>query len=159
AGSAVVPPSPRPALVAMRPGSGPPVVWVHPGGGGILCYAGLARHLDGGRPLYGVQARGLDGEAPPRDDLAAMAASYVAGLRALQPAGPYRLAGWSLGGLIAWEMACRLRQAGEEIHPLILVDAHLPGPVLDPRQLGTRQLVAGLALQLGLAPGVAAAAA
>jgi thioesterase domain-containing protein len=57
-----------------------------------------------------------------------MAAHYVAGMRAFRPRGPYHLAGWSYGGILAWEMAQQLRAAGEEVGLLALLDAGSPVP-------------------------------
>jgi thioesterase domain-containing protein/acyl carrier protein len=145
-------PLPQSSLVAIHPsGARPPVYWVHPGGGGVLCYSRIAHHLGSDQPSYALQARALNGEAPCAD-IAAMAATYVEELRAFQPAGPYRLGGWSLGGLIAYEMAQQLLRAGAEIHPLILLDTHPADPEYHPDRLGTRQLFATFARQIGVDP-------
>ena len=142
--------SPERSLVAVRPGGSlPPTFWVHPAGGGVLCYAGLAHRLGSDRPFYALQAREPIGETPL---LPALAAAYVEELRVLQPAGPYQLGGWSLGGLIAFEMARQLRQDGQEVSPLLLLDTHLPDPGLAPERMSPRQLLAALALQLGIEP-------
>jgi amino acid adenylation domain-containing protein len=101
-------------LVRIQPrGSRPPLFMVHPGGGGVLCYADLARALGEDQPLYGLQAPGLDGERPPLDRIGEMADLYLNALREAQPEGPWHLGGWSFGGLVAYEMASRLGdQAG-----------------------------------------------
>jgi thioesterase domain-containing protein len=109
-------------LVPIQPsGSGLPFFCVHPAGGDVLCFAALARHL--GQPFYGLRSRGLaEGEAP-LERIEDMAALYVEELRRVQPTGPYRIGGWSLGGLIAFEMARQLHQSGvpaDEIDLLIL---------------------------------------
>jgi amino acid adenylation domain-containing protein len=96
-------------LVRIQPkGSRPPLFLVHPGGGGVLCYAELARALGPDQPLYGLQAPGLDGERPPLDSIGEMADLYLEAIREAQPEGPWHLGGWSFGGLVAYEMACRL---------------------------------------------------
>jgi amino acid adenylation domain-containing protein len=145
---------PQRSLVAIRPsGARPPVYWVHPGGGGVLCYSRVAHHLGSDQPSYALQARALSsGAEPPGEDISAMAAAYVEELRAFQPAGPYRLGGWSLGGLIAYEMAQQLRRDGEEIHPLILIDTHPADPEYHPDRLGNRRLFATFARQIGVDP-------
>lgn len=79
-----------------------------------------------GRPFYGLQARGLYGEDVPHDDFTEAARDYIAELRQVQPHGPYLLGGYSGGGLIAWEMAHQLEQAGEEVAQLVLLDTPLP---------------------------------
>ena len=95
-------------LVRIQPGgSRPPLFMVHPGGGGVLCYAELARALGPDQPLYGLQAPGLDGERAPLDRIEEMADLYIAAARTVQPTGRLHLGGWSFGGLVAYEMACR----------------------------------------------------
>ncbi|MFC9517869.1 amino acid adenylation domain-containing protein [Nocardiaceae bacterium NPDC056970] len=97
----------------------PPLFCVHPVSGLAWCYAGLAEAV-GNRPLYGLQATG---EGPIPDGIAELAARYVDGVREVQPQGPYHLLGWSLGGNIAHEMAVRLREAGEDVASLTILDA------------------------------------
>ena len=99
---------------------------MHPVGGNVLCYADLARRLDAGRPVYGLQAVGLDG-GEPQSRIEEMAASYLDALAAVQPAGPYLLGGWSLGGVIAYEMARQLARRGERVDLLALIDSPVPG--------------------------------
>jgi thioesterase domain-containing protein/acyl carrier protein len=118
-------PARREPLVEIRGGSGRPLFLLHPVGGGVLCYAALARALPPGTPLYGLQSPDWESEEPAT--LEAMAERYLAALRAAQPRGPYRLAGWSLGGVTAFEMARQLRQAGEEVELLALFDSYAPG--------------------------------
>jgi len=82
--------------------------------------------LGADQPFYGLQARGLAGEDTPFTDIEAMAAHYGEALRQMQPHGPYTLGGWSLGGIIAYELARQLRQAGEQIALLALIDSRAP---------------------------------
>jgi amino acid adenylation domain-containing protein len=107
-------------------GSGRPVFWVHPAGGEVLCYADLVRRLGGDRPHYGVRAKGLQAGETPRDQLAAMAAAYVEEVLAVDPAGPQVLGGWSLGGVLAFEMARQLQAAGREVPLVVLIDTQAP---------------------------------
>ncbi len=109
-------------------GPGRPLYLVHPIGGGVLCYNDLARCLDGSVPVLGLQAAGLDGEAEPETDLVRMASRYVDALRALHPAGPYILGGWSMGGIVAFEMAVQLAAAGHDVPLVILIDCSVPVP-------------------------------
>ncbi|WP_369182153.1 non-ribosomal peptide synthase/polyketide synthase [Streptomyces sp. Y1] len=119
-------------------GERPPLFCVHPAAGIGWVYAGLIRQLDPGHPIYALQARGLarqDDELP--SDMAAMAEDYVAQIRAVQPTGPYHLLGWSLGGLVAHEMAARLQEEGEEVAMLAVLDAYpraadAPAPAAGP---------------------------
>ncbi|HVG07350.1 MAG TPA: amino acid adenylation domain-containing protein [Thermoanaerobaculia bacterium] len=102
-------------------GGKPPFFWVHPAGGDVLCYAGLARHLGDDQPFYGIQA---DGENPP-SRIEEMAERYIQEVRRIQPEGPYFLGGWSLGGAVAFEMARQLRAAGATVALLAVIDGAL----------------------------------
>lgn len=93
-------------------GGRPPLFCVHPAAGIAWSYAGLSGPLGSDQPLYGLQARGLDGSQVLPGSVAEMAADYVAQLRTVQPAGPYHLLGWSFGGIVAHEMAVQLQRAG-----------------------------------------------
>ncbi|MER5885313.1 amino acid adenylation domain-containing protein [Streptomyces sp. NPDC001941] len=110
-----------------RPGDRSPVFAVHPAGGLAWCYAGLIRHLPADVPLYGLQAQGIgpatQGEPLPTT-LEELAAHYVARVREVQPAGPYRLLGWSTGGIIAHAMAAHLEEAGQQVELLAVLDAY-----------------------------------
>jgi thioesterase domain-containing protein/aryl carrier-like protein len=116
-------------LVPLRPhGSRPPLFLVHLGGGHVLRYCEMTRHLPAEQPVYGIQARGLDGEAPPLRSIEEMASWYLREVRAVQPHGPYRIGGMCVGGVIALEMAQQLRAAGEEVALLAVLDTRqVPG--------------------------------
>ena len=94
--------------------------------GNVLNLRHLAQLIGGDRPFYGLQARGLLGDIAPHDTLPAAATDYIAELRQVQPHGPYLLGGFSGGGLTAWEMARQLKDAGEEVSLLVLLDTPLP---------------------------------
>lgn len=94
--------------------------------GNVLNLRHLAQLLGGDRPFYGLQARGLYGDAAPHMTLPEAAADYIAELRQVQPVGPYMLGGFSGGGLTAWEMARQLEAAGEVVSLLVLLDTPLP---------------------------------
>ncbi|NOK22422.1 amino acid adenylation domain-containing protein, partial [Corallococcus carmarthensis] len=129
--AAVLDGGPAPAssslVVIQRGGTRQPFFCVHPAGGNVLAFADLARRLGPEQPVYGLQAQGLDGRLPPLDSIDAMARHYVEALRSVQPHGPYRLGGWSLGAVIAAEMARHLHQAGEVVELLALIE---PSPAL-----------------------------
>ncbi|MEU0851415.1 amino acid adenylation domain-containing protein [Streptomyces flaveolus] len=100
-----------------------PLFGIHPAGGLAWCYAGLTARLGPRQPMYGLQARGLTGdEALPRT-LQEEAEDYAERIREVQPHGPYRLLGWSVGGVLAHTVAVLLQQAGEEVELLALLDA------------------------------------
>jgi aspartate racemase len=114
------------SLVPIQPeGFRPPLFCVHGIGGHVLGYRELARFLDPGQPVYGLQAQGLDGRLV-RISVEEMAARYVAEIRAVQPDGPYALEGASFGGIVAFEMAQQFRAQGEEVALLALVDSFAP---------------------------------
>jgi thioesterase domain-containing protein len=71
-------------------------------------------------PLYGLQDRGLDADQPLFGSLRETAAEYIGRIQAVQPSGPYHLLGFSLGGMVAHEMAVQLRALGEEALPVII---------------------------------------
>ncbi|MFC9133180.1 amino acid adenylation domain-containing protein [Streptomyces sp. NPDC057099] len=118
----------RDALDVLLPiraeGSRPPFFFVHPAGGLSWCYMPLARYAEADIPLYGLQARGLDGTGELAGSIREMAADYIEQIRSVQPSGPYRLLGWSYGGPIAHEMAVQLRAVGEEVSALVILDMY-----------------------------------
>ncbi|MFD2054795.1 amino acid adenylation domain-containing protein [Mesorhizobium calcicola] len=112
------------ALVPIQTGgSRTPLFCPHPFGGHVLVYTPLAKALGTEQPLFGLQARGLNGEASPHLSIPEMAREYVEAIKSVQPRGPYQLAGLSMGGSIAWEMACQLHDAGDEVAIVGLLDA------------------------------------
>ena len=111
------------ALVKVQPhGSRTPLFFLHGdySGGGVYCLK-LARYLGEEQPFYALQPLGLDGQRLPAT-IESMAEPYLEILRAVQPHGPYLLGGYCYGGLVAFEMAQRLRARGETVD-LILIDA------------------------------------
>ncbi|WP_428835175.1 amino acid adenylation domain-containing protein [Rhodococcus pyridinivorans] len=104
---------------------GPPVFFVHPVVGLAWSFAGLAEYVEDGRPVYGLQSPALSGDAPLPGTIEEWAAVYVEAVREVRPAGPYHLVGWSMGGVIAHEMAVRLQRAGSIVSSLTLLDAHV----------------------------------
>lgn len=94
--------------------------------GNVLNLVHLANLLGADRPFYGLQARGLYGESQPHENFEEAARDYIAEMREVQPHGPYLLGGFSGGGLTAWEIARQLREQGEEIGMLVLLDSRLP---------------------------------
>ena len=109
-----------PLVPIKKAGEGAPLFIVHGVGGNVMELFGFARRLS--CPVYGLQAKGLDGHEQPNRSFAEMAAYYLAAIRGICPHGPYRLSGYSSGGLIAFEMAQQLRARGEEVALLALLD-------------------------------------
>ncbi|WP_425295200.1 amino acid adenylation domain-containing protein, partial [Nocardia asiatica] len=101
-----------------------PLFCLHPMYGLAWCYAGLARYVPASTPIFGLQSPALTEEGYLPRSLTEMARRYVAEIRAVQPHGPYRLLGWSLGGVLAHAVATELQAAGEEIGLLTMLDSH-----------------------------------
>lgn len=142
-GDAAPPAHHRPVLLAEGPDSEPPLFLVHPHGGTVFCFHPLARQLAGERRVFGIQALGLDPGTEPCEDLVRMARSYREAVRAVYPIGPVNLAGWSLGGSVAFEMALQMESDGEPVGSLTILDAHAPEPT--PAQRAPDVSIAGLA--------------
>ncbi len=118
-------------LVPIQPGgSRRPLFMVHPVGGQVLCFQELARHLGTDQPVYGLEASSAPNRSEGTTSIEQMADSYIAAIRTVSPSGPYSLGGWSMGGIVAFEMARRLRAAGEEVRLLAIIDSPAPGNLL-----------------------------
>ncbi|MEO3974457.1 amino acid adenylation domain-containing protein [Streptomyces sp. CAU 1734] len=120
----------RDALRVLMPlrerGTLAPLFCFHPASGFSWQYAGLLPYLDPERPVYGLQSPGLAGELPEVADVAGLAELYLAEIRAVQPSGPYHFLGYSFGGTVAQTLAALLRERGEEVAFLGLLDAYPP---------------------------------
>ncbi|HEX8620257.1 MAG TPA: amino acid adenylation domain-containing protein, partial [Thermoanaerobaculia bacterium] len=134
-------------------GSAAPLFLIHQAGGNVMSYLHLARRLE--RPVYGVQARGLDGRERPLDDMESMAASYISAIRAVQPHGPYHLGGHSLGGRIAFEIARQLEEGGGRVALLAIIDVPGVDDVAEPEFPDDTTALAHLVSQIGDHYGVA----
>jgi amino acid adenylation domain-containing protein len=117
------------ALVPLVEGnSGAPLFLIHHISGDITAYRDLANHLGAGHTLYGVRVPELDTNEKPLDRVEAMAARYIAEIRAVQPHGPYLLGGHSAGAHIAYEMAQQLSASGEAVKLLAILEADARRP-------------------------------
>jgi len=120
---------PQSSLVAIQPGgSRRPLFLVHPAGGQVFPYVHLSQFLGPDQPCYGLQGRGLEDGEEPHERIADMAAYYIQALQTLQPTGPYQLGGWSMGGVVAFEMAQQLHARGEQVALLAMFDGRIPSP-------------------------------
>lgn len=97
--------------------------------GNILNLRHLAMHVGQDRPVYGLQARGLYGDQLPHESFEEMARANLEEVRQVQPQGPYLLAGFSGGGIVAYEMARLLVSAGEQVGQVVLLDTPYPTDV------------------------------
>lgn len=116
--------SPLRSLVPIQPlGAKPPLFLIHGWGGNVIGHVRLARLLPSDQPVYGVQAVGLDGKTTRHISVEEMAAHYVQEIRSFQPEGPYYLGGYSMGGLIAFEIAQQLQRLGQRVALLAILDS------------------------------------
>ncbi|MEW1718358.1 amino acid adenylation domain-containing protein [Streptomyces sp. NPDC093109] len=127
----------RTLLPIRTQGNLPPLFCVHPRSGLSWCFAPLAGFVPPGIPLYGLQARDVDGSGELPGSIREMAQEYVKELRTVQPSGPYRLLGWSMGGRVAQEMAVQLQEDGEQV-ALVIMGGYAPAPIgtLDSDEIG-----------------------
>jgi aspartate racemase len=113
------------SLVPLQPaGSHSPFFCIHGVGGNVVGFHELAQHMKPDYPLYGLQSQGLDGKHSCHTRIEDMAAHYLEEIHTIQAKGPYHLGGFSLGGLVAYEMACQLVARGEEVGLLVLFDTY-----------------------------------
>ena len=120
-------PAPPDDIVVIRPGGTlAPVFCLPPAGGNVMVYEPMARAFDGERTIYGVQAPGVDGVEEPLRTIEELAEHCERVIIGAHPDGPYVLVGYSMGGLVAWEVARRLRAAGRTVDLVCLVDAQIP---------------------------------
>jgi len=114
-----------PPLLLLKAGTeNPPVFITHGLGGDVLGLVDVVGKIDSRHPIYGIQARGIDGIDEPLASIEERAQFYLDAIRQLQPHGPYLLIGYSLGGLAMLEVAQRLSAAGEKIALLTLLDTY-----------------------------------
>ncbi|MCF5510600.1 non-ribosomal peptide synthetase, partial [Pseudomonas sp. PA-3-6H] len=105
---------------------GTPLYLFHPSYGSVHCYKAIALALREHRPVMGVMCRALAEEGSEVPAWAAMVEDYTTQLLKAQPEGPFRLAGWSLGGNLAMEVAYGLEQAGRQVECVGWIDASPP---------------------------------
>jgi thioesterase domain-containing protein len=122
-------------IIAIRSeGSNPPFFCVHPGALDVYCYSDLSKHLGTDQPFYALQPTVLDNYDIYRTDsveaadssIEAVAASCIQALQSSQSHGPYFVGGWSIGGVVAFEMAQQLHKHGEQVALLALFDSPAP---------------------------------
>jgi thioesterase domain-containing protein/acyl carrier protein len=104
----------------LKEGMGAPLCCIHAGAGISYAYRGLGNYLD--CPIIGINQTPQDGEEEP-GSIRDIAKNYADRLEAVYPAGPYKLLGWSFGGVVAHEVAIELRRRGCAVQRLILLDA------------------------------------
>jgi amino acid adenylation domain-containing protein len=139
-------------LIRIRPqGSLQPLFCIHPLGGAVGHYTLLTPHLHPQQPLYALQAVGLEQNQKAHSQIEEMASAYITALQQVQPEGPYQLAGWSFGGLVAFEMAQQLQAQQQEVGALLLLDTAAPASLHIPEQQEDAVLLADM-LEMGVLP-------
>ncbi|HUR90146.1 MAG TPA: SDR family NAD(P)-dependent oxidoreductase [Ramlibacter sp.] len=103
-----------------------PLFCVHGAGGNVLNFKIISDRLGAQQPFYGLQSQGVDGRLQPLKSIEAMAAQYVEAIRSVDPRGPYQLAGYSAGGVIALEMAQMLKRDGAQVEWVAMIDTLSP---------------------------------
>jgi thioesterase domain-containing protein len=115
-------------LVPVHPtGSRVPLFAVHGGDGDVLYARLLSAYLGPDQPLYGLRGATISGRPTTEKSLPDLAATYMTAIRHVRPTGPYYLFGYSVGGLIAFDMARQLEAAGEQVGLVVLGDSSAPG--------------------------------
>lgn len=139
-----------PTLVTIQEGSPSkkPLYLVHGGGGHVLIFTKMARHLPPDQPVFAFQARGLDGKTRPLRTVEEMATHYVEALLKHQPQGPYQLGGYSMGGAVAFEIAQQLQARGHQVDFVGIIDT----PAQHPRLKWVRLCTQFVARLLHLSP-------
>lgn len=114
------------SLVPIKPtGTKTPLYVIHGAGHNVLFFNSLARNLDEDQPIYGLQAKGLNGVDKPFDRIEDMAAHYISEIIKVNPEGPYAIAGYSVGGIIGFEMVKQLKAQGKTVKKLALFDSYV----------------------------------
>jgi len=117
----------RPNVIDLQPlGNGRPVFFLPGLGGHPITFAPLATHLGKNYPCYGLSVPGINGDSPPLRSVEEIADALLKSVRLVQPRGPYQLAGYSFGGLLAYEMGRQLTASGEALSVLAIYDAFTP---------------------------------
>ena len=140
-------------LVPIRSGGEEAPLFLMPGvGGNVSYYRALGNLVSPTRPVYGLQAVGLDGVAAPLASVEAIAANNIRQIRNVFPSGPWYLAGHSFGGKVAFEMSQQLRRAGEAVGLLVIFDTPAPARIAstERKEWTDAQWLAVIAYEIGL---------
>ena len=113
-------------LVPIKPnGNKTPFFMVHGAGLNILNFAHVINHFDEDQPIYGFQGIGPNGYENWFESIEAMAARYIESVIKINPNGPYAIAGFSFGGIVAFEMARQLNEQGKKVSIVALLDTYV----------------------------------
>lgn len=140
-----------PLITLRETGDAPPLYLCHPAGGNVLCYRDLAYRLND-RPVFAIEAAGVQGEDEPFEEIHAIAQHCAQAILDHNSEGPYHLAGWSFGGLAAFETARIFQQQGKSIATVVLLDSPAPPEEGDAQDLLPRILLNELQVYYGQLP-------
>ncbi len=113
-------------LVPIKPaGTQPPLYVIHGDGLNVLVFRAFSVYIDEDQPVWGIQSKGLDGHSIPKETISEIAAEYLAEILALNPDGPYNFAGYSFGGLVAYELAKQLTSKGKKVNFVGVLDTNI----------------------------------
>ncbi|MCX6081395.1 MAG: non-ribosomal peptide synthetase [Chloroflexi bacterium] len=127
-------------LVALRAAGSKPPLFLAPGSGGdTITFLELANALNMDQPVYGLEDFHIGTpESIYANGIGAAAVEFIRAIKKVQPEGPYYLGGHSFGGVQAFEIACQLEQAGEEVGLLMVFDAAVPKKITRHKKLDKR---------------------
>lgn len=115
-----------PLVPIRKTGTRKPFFCVHGAGGNLLNFREFVEKLGPDQPVFGLEARGVDGQLPTASSIEEMAGLYLEAIRRVQPSGGYLLGGYSGGGVVALEMARQLIAMGERVDNVIMLDTYHP---------------------------------
>ncbi|MBL8149018.1 MAG: amino acid adenylation domain-containing protein, partial [Blastocatellia bacterium] len=127
-------------------GSKIPIFCIHPIGGSVFCYKELAEKFDVDRPVYGLQSIGFVDSSSSHKTIEEMASKYIEDIRKIDQRGSYILAGWSMGGVIAFEIAKQLQRSGQRVEHLFLLDSRISKPQ---ENMSDDEIILDLGVNLG----------
>ncbi len=134
------------SLVPVKPyGSKVPLYIVHGDGLHVMVFNSMTKNMDLDQPVFGLQPRGMNGMDDPDESMEAIAAYYISEIRKHDPDGPYCLAGYSFGGIVAFEMARQLEKEGRELKLLAMFDTNLAN--IEPVESGSKRIWKKIRLQ------------
>lgn len=114
------------SLVPIKPtGTKVPLYIIHGAGLNVLKFIDLSKHLDDDQPVFGIQGTGLNSNNAPYNSIEEIAEHYISSIIKSNPNGPYALAGYSFGGIIAFEMAKQLINQGKKVSVLAMLDSYV----------------------------------
>ncbi|HPD65313.1 MAG TPA: amino acid adenylation domain-containing protein [Bacteroidia bacterium] len=131
----------QPLVPLNAKGTKTPLFLVHGAGMNVVLFEALAKNLSSDQPVYALQAKGLDGKSEPPESIQDMASYYISQIIQVCPEGPYSIAGYSLGGYIAYEMAQQLTRMEKEVRFLSVfdTDSYINGFYFIPENAGFLQ--------------------